>query len=223
MKRVLVAAAALALLPAALALGDGPSPEVPAPAVTTSPGPVSISAPASARMLIGCAGRPLKDDFHDALDSGASIIVGHVELTGRSNTTDQIFDEMLLTSVRTLAGPKIRSGITAWISGERGPAGPATGGPSGAIWSPDGGILAILWPNGLADPPTRRLSPGLRLAPLVNGQVILSTAGCWSAQGLPSTPFTAPLSEIPGSNSYTRAAETGFTAVPLTTIEPLTR
>jgi hypothetical protein len=65
------------------------------------------------------------------------------------------------------------------------------------------------------------VGPVLRVAPVVGGQVIFSSAGCWDTSGVPTQPFHGRLTEIPGSGSYGRAAAGGFHAVPLSTVERL--
>ncbi len=60
----------------------------------------------------------------------------------------------------------------------------------------------------------------MRVAPVVDGQVVLSTAGRW-LEDRPTHAFPGPLAEIPGSDSYRRAAEGGFQTVPLSEVERL--
>ncbi|MEO3781861.1 hypothetical protein ABGB12_00905 [Actinocorallia sp. B10E7] len=162
----------------------------------------------------GCDNRPLKDDFAEARRAGATIVIARATLTGRSSDGPEIFAEASLDSVQVLAGPPVANGFSAWISGARGRSGPFPGTDSGALWAPDGRMLAIIW-RGSPPDQTTRIDATMRVAPIVGEELILSTAGCWSARDLPSTPFTGRLSEIPGSDSYTRAAERGFHAVPL--------
>lgn len=125
---------------------------------------------------------------------------------------------MTLNDVRTLGGPAVRS-TAGWIPSGRGPSGPIPG-PRGTLWGPDGRLFAIVWPAATVG---TGVGPVLRAAPVVKDQVVLSSAGCWSADGLSSTGFTGPLSEVPGSGTYARAAADGLTAVRLADIEALLR
>ncbi len=183
---------------------------------STSP-PNSGTAPAQAQ---GCAAMSLDETLAAARSGGASVVIAHGALPGRQtqDSGGSVYDAMVLSSVRTLAGPAIASGSTVWVSGGRGPSGPVPGTDAGALWAPDGQLFGIVWPQQATG-----LSVGLtlRIAPVVNDQVILSTAGCWDATGLPSTLFHGQLAELPGSNSYARAAASGFHAVPLSTVEHL--
>lgn len=75
-----------------------------------------------------------------------------------------------------------------------------------------------MWP---AQKAGTSIGPVLRIAPVVDDGVIFSSAGCWDATDLSSRPYHGTLSEIPGSDSYARAAENGFHAVALATVEQL--
>lgn len=167
-----------------------------------------------AQVADGCAVIPLAEVIAAAKTSGASVIVADGTLTGRSARSELIYHEMALTSVRTLTGPSVAIGSHAWVSGQVGPSGPVPGADAGALWGPHGGLFAIVTPSAVG--------PLLRVAPVVGDQVILSSAGCWDAGTLRTRPFTGRLSEIPGSDSYTRAQASGFHAVRLSDIETLT-
>lgn len=189
------------------------------PPKTDSPSPKATAGmPAAA-----CADLPLKDHFAEARRSGATVVIAHATLTGRFSDGPEIFAEASLHSVQVLSGPPVTNGFSTWISGARGRSGPFTGTDSGALWAPDGRMLAIIWRVPPPDQPTNTIETTIRVAPIVGEELILSTAGCWSARDLPSTPFTGRLSEIPGSDSYARAAERGFHAVPLSMAISLAR
>jgi hypothetical protein len=87
------------------------------------------------------------------------------------------------------------------------------------LWGNDGRLFAIAWPARQAG---TTVGPVLRIAPIVGDQVIFSSAGCWDTTGLPSQAYHGQLAEIPGTDSYARAAAGGLHAVPLTTVEQLT-
>ena len=179
-----------------------------------APTPAPIASPGE-----GCASVSLARTLATARSSGASVVVARGTLTGnRVQDGGPVYDAMILRSVRTISGPLIASGSVGWVFGARGQSGPLPGADAGALWAADGQLFAIVWPRratGLT------VGPTLRIAPLVNGQVIFSAAGCWDATGLPSDAFTGRLAEIPGSDSSSRAAGSGFHAVPLATVEQL--
>lgn len=172
-----------------------------------------------ARAASGCAAISLAETLATARAGGASVVVARGALSGpgRADANGGIYDPMTLTSVRTLNGPEIHDGATVWVSGSRGPRGPIPGADAGALWAPDGQLFGLVWPAG----DVVSLGPYLRVAPLVADQVILSVAGCWQTIDLTTTAFTGELAEIPGSDSYARAARGGFHAVTLTTVEEL--
>ncbi|PYC88420.1 hypothetical protein C7C46_00670 [Streptomyces tateyamensis] len=154
----------------------------------------------------------------DARGRGASIIVAKGTLTGHTGPEGLPYAEMQLTDVHTLSGPSMASGSHVWANSAHGPSGPIPGADAGALWATDGSLFAIIWPQPSGGFLT---GPTMSVAPVVGNQVILSTAGCWNTTGLTSTPFTGPLAEIPGSDSYTRAAVNGLHGVPLDTIQAL--
>jgi hypothetical protein len=143
------------------------------------------------------------------------VITATGSLTGRTALDPHLYHEMTLTNVRTLTGAAPHKG---WLSSAQGPTGPLPGPDAGALWSPDGGLFAIVWPAGATG---TTVDPVLRVAPLTADEVIFGSAGCWPTKDLPSHPYKGPLAEVPGSNSYARATPNGFHAVPLTTIEQL--
>jgi len=149
--------------------------------------------------------------------SGASVIVAVGALTGKTaRSQGQVYYQMVLRSIRLLSGPSLASGSAGWIGSTRGPAGQIPGADAGALWGTNGRLFAIAWPARVTG---TAVGPVLRVAPVVHSSVILSSAGCWDSVGLPSRPYHGRLAEIPGSDSYVRAAPGGFHAVPLSTIE----
>ncbi|GII59250.1 hypothetical protein Pth03_76390 [Planotetraspora thailandica] len=225
-RRVLAAAggAVAVAVPAILLWTAGLGAPAPDSSAAHGSAPTTAGAPEGAS---ACATVSLQRQFAEAREGGASVILAKGTLTGRRGPHDpefypEVYAEMRLTDVRTLSGPAIPSGSHAWISSDHGPTGPIPGTPSGSLWAPDGSLFGIIWPQSATGEP---VGPTMRVAPVVKGQLILSTAGCWrwSAEGTPTTPFSGPLAEIPGSDSYKRAAEWGFRAVPLSVVELATR
>ncbi|MFB7325422.1 hypothetical protein [Streptomyces sp. NPDC056190] len=168
----------------------------------------------------GCAAFPLQEDFAIAREEGFSVVLAKGVLTGRSaSDAGPVYAEMRLTEVRTLSGPEIRSGSTVWLDSDAGSdGGPVPGAPTGSLWARDGSLFGIVGPQSAEGAPE---GSAMRVAPVVDGQVVLSTAGCWLERGRPHRPYPGPLAEIPGSNSYRRAAEVGFQTVPLSEVEHL--
>lgn len=175
----------------------------------------------------GCAVISLRDTFATALQRGASVITGTGVLTSRTasfsaagpgssasaaGTADPGYYQLRMTAVRTLSGPRITAG-SAWLDA------PEIGADAGSLWAPGGSFFAIAWPARVAGTPAG--GPELRIAPLVGGDVIFSSAGCWDTDGVRSQAFHGQLAEIPGYQSYARAAQSGFRSVPLTAVEQL--
>ena len=182
-------------------------------------GPAARPAAGSQAVADGCASVPLPETLAMARQGGASVIVATGSLTGTTAVDGQVYYGMTLRSVRTLSGPTVRSSSTAWIASGRGPSGPIPGTDGGSLWATDGGLFGIVWPAQRAG---TTVGPILRIAPVVDGRVVLSSAGCWDVSGLSARPFHGRLAEIPGSNSYARAAANGFHAVDLSTLEGMT-
>ncbi|MFJ5901146.1 hypothetical protein ACIQFZ_38430 [Streptomyces sp. NPDC093064] len=168
----------------------------------------------------GCVVDPFEENFTTAREKGFSVVLAKGVLTGRSaSDSGPVYAEMRLTDVRTLSGPEIRSGSTVWLDSDAGPdGGPVPGTPTGSLWARDGSLFGIIAPQSAEGAPEGSY---MRVAPVVDGQVVLSTAGCWKEEGRPSLPYSGPLAEIPGSDSYRRAAEGGFQTVPLSEVERL--
>ncbi|MGW1257714.1 hypothetical protein ACWD5Q_21615 [Streptomyces sp. NPDC002513] len=175
--------------------------------------PAGSGAPVALDGASGCAVMPLQEQFAVAQEQGFSVVLAKGALTGRSAPGNgPEFAEMRLTDVRTLSGREIHSGSTVWVSSGLGP-----GADSGSLWARDGSLFGIVAPQSVDGGPE---GLGLRVAPVVKGQVVLSSAGCW-LDDRPAHAFPGPLAEIPGSGSYRRAAEVGFQTVPLSEVERL--
>lgn len=165
----------------------------------------------------GCAVTPLRQQLADAREEGYSVVLAKGALTGRTTHGDgPVYAEMRLTDVRTLSGPRTHPGSTAWVPSDHSTGGPVPGAPTGSLWAPDGSLFGIIAPRSGTDDPPGSL---LRVAPVVQGQLVLSTAGCWLQDGRPTRPYPGPLAEIPGSDSFKRAAQTGFQTAPLSEVE----
>ena len=206
------ATVALALAVVAVTTDSFHLPETIGPAATTSPAPLQQYG------SVGCAVESLQQTLDEARQGGASAIVATGTLSGTTTVDGEVYDQMVLRSVQTLSGAAIASGTTGWIAGARGPSGPIPGTPAGALWGPDGRLFAIVWP---AQKTGTSIGPVLRIAPVVADEVIFSSAGCWDVSGLSSRPYHGTLSEIPGSDSYARASESGLHAVALAEVEQL--
>ncbi|MFF4830024.1 hypothetical protein ACFY20_45775 [Streptomyces sp. NPDC001312] len=184
-----------------------------------SAGSGTPTAPTATYGASGCATFPLQENFTTAREEGFTVVLAKGVLTGRSaSPAGPVYAEMRLTDVKTLSGPEIRSESTVWLRSDAGPdGGPVPGTPTGSLWARDGNLLGIIAPE---PDPGGPEGPVMRVAPVVDGQVVLSTAGCW-LEDRPTHAFPGPLAEIPGSNSYRRAAESGFQTVPLSKVERL--
>jgi hypothetical protein len=191
---------------------------VPVGWLATRPKPAGPGPMAAAE---ACGPTPLGERLRQVLDLGASIVVARGKLTGRTASDGPYHREMTLTAVRTLAGPDIPDGAAVWIDTPQLPPLPdkiARGNP-GPLWGPDGALFGLVFPQAVRNSP---LGVTVIQSPVVDGQVIFGiSGGCWDTQPAGGTPFHGPLTEIPGSGTYERAAAAGFTAVPLTTIEQL--
>jgi hypothetical protein len=173
-----------------------------------------------------CTGAPLAAQLTAAVHAGASLIVGTGSLTGRSATAAPslpggapAFYAMRLRSVRTLRGPVIAVGSTAWIPG------PAPGTPANpqnaTLLAPGGKIFAIVWPGA-------PFGATLQLVPVVGTDVVFTPYGCWNLTGPGLTPDNyqepTPLLTVPGNVNFggsTRPTESGIYTVRLATIEQL--
>ena len=232
-------AAAVVLTAIACTASPGASPTSPsasspaAPSASAaSPGGAARTAagsPAAAPGLAGsCTGAPLKAQLAAAVQGGASLIVAVGTLTGKSLTGKSLtgnqagapaFYAMTLASVRTLRGPAIATGSTAWIPG---PAPGVTATPeNSALLAPGGRLFAIAWPKDVTRDPG---GPVLQLAPVVAADVVFTPDVCWNLDGLQPDQYQAstPLRPVPGGANFGgthQAAENGLYTLPLDTVE----
>ena len=172
---------------------------------------------ASSNLGVGCVPpRSLEAAFTSALGRGASVITAHGTYTGKADSQNPYYFDMQLDAVDTIGGPPLPASVQGWIS-------TVYGANAGSLWAPDGSILAIAQPD--PDSTAASASAGraydLTIAPLVDGKVVFSSAGCWPTTEAGAVAFSGPLQEIPGSGSYNQARQFGFRAVPLATIEQL--
>ncbi|MEU0562634.1 hypothetical protein [Dactylosporangium sp. NPDC006015] len=169
-----------------------------------------------------CVPMSLGERMRQVLELGASIVVASGRLTGRIGPDGPFNSEMTLTAVRTLAGPDLPDGTMVWIETPQLP--PLKGdaiarGNPGPLWGPDGALFGFVFPQAARNSP---LGVTVIQSPVVDHQVIFGiSGGCWDVRPAGGTPFHGPLTEIPGSGTYERAAEAGFTALPLTAVEQL--
>ncbi len=183
-----------------------------------------ISAPqrTAAAQASGCRNSPLLQRLTIALRQGQSIVVAYGNLTGRNvRTSGGDYSAMRLRDVKTLAGSPLKQDA-AWLIKITGPPhGPYyMSADTGSLWATDGHLFATVWEGTIAA--NSIVGPILQVAPIVNGQVIFSAAGCWNAAGLHARPYHGPLAQIPASYTYQRTEATGFWAVPLSSVEAIT-
>jgi hypothetical protein len=135
-----------------------------------------------------CPAGSLRNQLTAAVHDGASLIIGYGTASGASGSPAGAYSPLTLRSVQTLAGPPVRSGSTAWAreATAGGQSLPAAGSEIFAIATPTAtstGTVAVL-----------------RLASVVNGQVIFSADGCWNVTGVPASParsgYAVPLAAV---------------------------
>lgn len=156
---------------------------------------------ASSAVYGGCADRPLGESLQEWAGRRGAVLRATVRLTGRTTATeDGVYSELAIAGVKTLAGRT--SSITAgWVAGGVGPDGQArvTRGTEGALWAPDGSAIVVVNPDSLLSLGTGQTM--LQVAPVVDSEVVLSNAGCWSDSNLDTEPFSGQLAEVPGSQT----------------------
>jgi hypothetical protein len=164
----------------------------------------SYSASAASRTA-ACGTTQLRAELAQAVRHGASVIVGYGTLTAGVAAVSEAgkdapaYYSLTLRSVRTLAGPTVTSGSIAWIAGASPAAGSSASAGSGAAPATAQPAADELF--GVVSSSAGPGAPGrvLRAAQVVNGQVVLSGAGCWDItvpasglrQGLAITPRPA--------------------------------
>ncbi len=173
----------------------------------------------------GSACIALPESISRAPADRVSLITARGRLTGRTGIDGYDHQELVLTDVRTLVGPEVSDGATAWVLTVNKPATPrpgvTEGGPDGPLWGPDGALIGLYATQEVNRGP---LGASLSHVPVVGENAIMLAGDCWNgfAPGdLKATPYRGPLTEIPGSNTYDRLARRGFVAVALTSIEGL--
>jgi hypothetical protein len=198
--------------------------------------PENGAASGSGGSAASCAAVPLRQDIANALRSGASVIVGYATQTGTSVAGNPAtggapaYYAVTLRSVQTLAGPEIESGSTAWVpgaasgetsGGSASSAGTASASEGEVLWTPDGELFAIVSPHAAGAP----RGPVLRSAPVINGDVIFSSYGCWDVAGLPFTPYSGGSAQVlgptrpNGSNERLALPGESLDQVPLAAVE----
>ncbi|MGW8358415.1 hypothetical protein [Streptomyces wedmorensis] len=212
-RRAAVAVGALAVVAAGLSLTQG------VPGFRDAQEPPAVAFGGNA-----CADKPWEEIYSYAREIGGSFVVAKGTLTGRSHAMERTGErmyEMRLSGIRTFFGSSVAEGSLVWIPSATSRSGAIAGQPSGSLWADDGSLMAFLNPT----PVVREDLPGpyTRVAPVVGDRLIASAAGCWGPGGLPSEPYTGKLAEIPGSNSYRRAAVTGIRSISLEEVERIGR
>jgi hypothetical protein len=164
-----------------------------------------------------------QERFSDPLALGASVITGVGTVSGKTRLDGYRYHEVVLTDVKTLAGPSVVNESKVWVmvvpQVKSGAAEKGFGVPNAPLWGPGNRFFGLYLPQKVNQGP---LGTVLQQLPLVNDQVIFKPAGCWnsfSIGNLTGGPYQGPLIEIPGSGAYAGLAPEGFVAVPLTTIE----
>ncbi|RSM39405.1 hypothetical protein DMB66_58250 [Actinoplanes sp. ATCC 53533] len=196
----------------------------PSPAVGALPGAETTGGAADSGFgASGCLA--LTESISRTAADGVSLITAQGKLTGRTGIDGYDHQEMVLTHVRTLVGPKVSDGATAWTLTVKRPATPepgvTEGGPDGPLWGPEGALIGFYATQQVNKGP---LGATINHVPVVGENAILLADDCWNgfAPGdLKGTPYSGPLTEIPGSNTYDRLARRGFVAIPLKSIEGL--
>jgi hypothetical protein len=151
-----------------------------------------------------------------AVRSGASVIVGTATLDSTpaahsAGSGSTAYYPVTLSSVRTLAGPAVGPGAVVWLSGaSRAASEPATSPPPP---SPDSQVFGIVYPS------ARSRLPGAELlaAPVIGGQVLVSSGGCWDMAAFPA-PLPQGLALRPSSPS---AGHPASAQIPLKVAEKL--
>lgn len=138
----------------------------------------------------------------DSLQTGSSILTGHIALTGRQRDVDGVrFVEMSFSGAQTLAGPRSAESFYSWLPAGRSPDDDASNTPG--LWAPDGSVVAVLTSGQKA---YRGVDSTLRIAPRIGDKIIYNADQCWSAPPeLRTSPWSGKLAEVPGSNALVNA------------------
>jgi hypothetical protein len=180
------------------ASGQGAAAPLASGAGSRANAPAGKLGPASG--LAACTQPALAQLLSKAVSSGASVIVGNAALTGDPvRGGSATYYPVTLSSVRTLAGPTVTSGVVAWIAGASpGATAPATGQLAPSAGSQVFGIVSSPAHSGLP-------GPVLRAAPVERGEVIVSSGGCLGMVASSATVTEGPAS-TPGSSPAVRLA-----------------
>lgn len=173
---------------------------------------------------------PFPAQLAAAVRRGASVIVAVGAPTGKSVAVNHAaennaaggtpaFYAMALRSVRTLRGPAVASGETAWSPGSaRDTANPV----NSEVLAPGGRLFAIVWPkSAMRD----FVGPTLQLAPVVGADVVFTPFGCWDLTGLQPGQYqgSTRLRPVSGGGGVfggtNQPAENGLYTLPLATVE----
>lgn len=200
----------------------------------SSPARSAVPAPSSAAPASGAGGAdfaetcltmPFRAQLAAAVRRGASAIVAVGAPTGKSVPanpsagTAPAFYAVTLRSVRTLRGPAVAPGETAWSPGSA----PGTANPANSeVLAPGGRLFAIVWPKS-----AKRdfVGPTLQLAPVVGADVVFTPFGCWDLTGLQPGQYQGStlLRPVSGGSAVAggtdQPAENGLYTVPLATVE----
>jgi hypothetical protein len=178
---------------------SGPAAGIAAPAATPAGRPPALgqdnvpngSSRSSASSAASCGTVRLQADLAEAVRKGASVIVGYGTLASGSaavhgaGSDAPAYYSLTLRSVQTLAGPTVTSGSIAWIAGATPVASAGSSASSGSAsaeppaFAPGGELFGIVSPSAASGIP----GPVLQAAPVSDGQVLLSSPGCWDITG----------------------------------------
>lgn len=181
----------------------------------------------AASSTAACGTAQLQAELAQAVRHGASVIVGYGTLTAGAAAVPEAgkdapaYYSLTLRSVRTLAGPTVTSGSIAWIAGASPTAGSSTIAGSGA--PPATAQPAVDELFGVVSSSAGPGAPGrvLRAAQVVNGQVVLSGAGCWDIT-VPASGLREGLAITPRLTGPLQFSADIVTRIPLATAEKLT-
>lgn len=160
------AAAVVALVPVVLT-GTQPGMKFAAPA-QNQPAAASGGSAASGKATAnpGCGAMPLGRRLATATTAGASVVTATIIPNGSSPAG---YVPVRLLSARTLRGPRIAAGTTAWL-----PAADISGRAAGSVFG-------VVWPVGGGGSPR----PVLTAARVSDGVVLFGASACWGGADMP--------------------------------------
>jgi len=139
-----------------------------------------------------CANETLGESMDRDVQAGNSIVLATGGFTGTTTTGDgevaAPYSEVRLTVEKTLAGPTQPVTLDGWVYGDlAAPVDvPATTGEASSLWARGGRLIAIV---DNASAASGLPGPVIRVAPVLDDQLILSWVGCWSTAGVATVPF----------------------------------